>query len=185
MKQSDIIMDGHETLRKVAEEVKLPLSQEDKKTLIDMFSYVLKSQDDEYASKNNVRQGVGLAAPQINISKRMFVIIAHDSKKMHTMALINPKITFKSQEMTYLESGEGCLSVDDDVTDHVLRHNTIRVETHYLDLQTGEVKFKKMKLTGYISVVFQHEYDHLDGKLFIDKKAYQAQLNDVSPVKFD
>ncbi len=185
MKQSDIIMDGHETLRKIAAEVKLPISNEDKKTLIDMFSYVLKSQDDDYAIRNKIRQGVGLAAPQINISKRMFVIIAHDGKKMHTMALINPVITFKSKEMTYLEAGEGCLSVDDEVTEHVLRHDTIRVETHYLDLQTGEVKFKKMKLSGYISVVFQHEFDHLDGHLFVDKIANQTELTNIKPVKFD
>ncbi len=185
MKQSDIIMDGHETLRKIAEEVKLPLSSEDRKILIDMFSYVLKSQDDDYAKKNKIRQGVGLAAPQINVSKRMFVIIANDSKRIHTMALINPVITYKSKEMTYIESGEGCLSVDDEITAPVLRHETIKVETHYLDLQTGDVKFKKMKLSGYISVVFQHEFDHLDGKLFVDKKAYQAELINVKPIDFD
>ncbi len=185
MKQSDIIMDGHETLRKIAKEVELPLSNEDRKTLIDMFSYILKSQDDEYASRNKIRQGVGLAAPQINVSKRMFVIIAHDGKKMHTMALINPIITFKSKEMTYLESGEGCLSVDDEISDCVLRHETIRVDTHYLDLKTGEVKFKKMKLSGYISVVFQHEFDHLDGKLFVDKRANTAELDGIKPISFD
>ncbi len=185
MKQSDIIMDGHETLKKVAEEVNLPLSGEDRKTLIDMFSYVLKSQDDDYAEKNKIRQGVGLAAPQINVSKRMFVIIANDGKKMHTMALINPLITYKSKEMTYLESGEGCLSVDDEITAPVLRHETIKVETHYMDLQTGEVKFQRMKLSGYIAVVFQHEYDHLDGKLFIDKKAYNAELVNVKPISFE
>ncbi len=185
MKQSDIIMDGHETLRKVAEEVKLPISSEDKKTLLDMFSYILRSQDDDYATRNKIRQGVGIAAPQINVSKRMFVIIANDSKKMHTMALINPIITYRSKEMTYIEAGEGCLSVADEITAPVLRNETIKVETHYLDLQTGEVKFKKMKLSGYISVVFQHEYDHLEGKLFVDKKAYSTELADVKPISFD
>ena len=102
----DIIREGHPTLRKVAEEVTLPLSDEDKKIAESLMEYVLNSQDDDLAEKYNLRPGIGLAAPQINVSKRMFAIYieGEDEPELDIIA-INPKIVSHSVEQTFLDSG--------------------------------------------------------------------------------
>lgn len=64
----DIIRDGHPTLREKAKEVEVPLSNEDKETLKSMREFLINSQDEETANKYGLRSGVGLAAPQINVS---------------------------------------------------------------------------------------------------------------------
>mgnify|MGYP000008761225 CR=1 FL=1 len=66
----DVIQDGHPTLRLRAKEVELPLSKEVFKTIKEMAELVINSQDDELATKYELRPSVGLAAPQINISKK-------------------------------------------------------------------------------------------------------------------
>lgn len=66
----DIIRDGHPTLREVAAEVPMPPSEEDKKVLNDLMDYVKNSQNPEIAAKYGLRAGIGLAAPQINVSKK-------------------------------------------------------------------------------------------------------------------
>ena len=65
----DIIRDGHPTLREKAKDVEVPLSNEDRETLKAMRTFLINSQDEETANKYGLRSGVGLAAPQINISK--------------------------------------------------------------------------------------------------------------------
>ncbi len=65
----DIIRDGHPTLRQKAAELELPLTKEEKETLIAMREFLVNSQDEEIAKRYGLRSGVGLAAPQINISK--------------------------------------------------------------------------------------------------------------------
>ena len=71
--------------------------------------------------------------------------------------------------MIYLPGGEGCLSVDRETCGITPRHQKITVEAHLYNLQTGSVEFKKFELTDYIAIVFQHEYDHLNGILFVDR----------------
>ena len=66
----DIIRDGHPTLREKAKDVEVPLSNEDRETLKAMRTFLINSQDEETANKYGLRSGVGLAAPQINISKK-------------------------------------------------------------------------------------------------------------------
>ena len=178
----NIIREGHETLKKKAQEVTLPISSEDKATLISMLQYVMNSQESETAKKYNLRPAVGLAAPQINVSKRMFAILTTDfDEKLYCLAVVNPRIVSKSKEMVYLPTGEGCLSVDRN-TDKMLtpRYNKIVVEGHFLDLETNQLKKKRMTLSGYIAIVFQHEYDHLDGILYTDKM--YEKLEDASPL---
>ena len=179
---NDIIREGHETLKKKASEVTLPISNEDKTTLVSMLQYVMNSQDDETCKKYNLRPAVGLAAPQINVSKRMFAILTTDfDEKLYCLAVVNPRIVKKSQEMVYLPTGEGCLSVDRD-TNHMLtpRHEKITVEGLFLDLESNQLKKKRMVLSGYIAIVFQHEYDHLDGVLYTDKM--YEQLENAKPL---
>ncbi len=166
----NIMVEGNLCLKKIAKDVSLPLTSVDKKILTDLMNHLIVSQIPELAEKYNVQPGVGIAAPQINISKRMFCILATDSDdNLHKYYCVNPKIISKSKQMTYLSNGEGCLSVKRKVFGIVQRHKTITVKSGFYDPETDRVTVKKIKLTDFISIVFQHEYDHLDGILFVDK----------------
>jgi len=180
----DIIMDGHPTLRKRAKEVKLPLSKEDLDTLKAMMELVENSQDDEMVEKYKLRPSVGLAAPQLNISKKMFVMKTTDEnfKILHKYAVVNPKIISFSEEKTYLSGGEGCLSVDEEITGLVPRSKRIKARVNLVNLETGEITEAIVRLDGFPGVVFQHEYDHLLGVLFVDKM--KEFLPDVEPIEF-
>jgi peptide deformylase len=180
----DIIQEGHPTLRKRAVEVVLPLSDEDFNTLKEIMELVVNSQNDELAEQYKLRPSVGLAAPQINVSKKMFCIVAPDEKtgKLYQLAVVNPKIISYSVEQTYLESGEGCLSVDEEITGLVKRARRIKAKVNLVDLETKEVTSGIIKLSGFPAIVFQHEYDHLLGVLFVDK--ISEMIEHIKPLEF-
>ena len=106
-------------------------------------------------------EGVGLAAPQIGINKRIFVMDCNDKQeKREYVIIINPEIISSSEELkTYKE---GCLSIPE-ITEEVVRPEKVNVR--YEDLNG---KLKTEKLEGLWATCFQHELDHLNGKLFID-----------------
>ena len=165
----DIIKEGNEKLRAESSDVKLPLSNEDKTTLLDMLGYLFNSQNDAKAKELGLRPGVGLAAPQIGINKKMFTILANDLEgKSWLLAVINPKIIKKSKELIYLPGGEGCLSVDRETCGITPRYERITVEADLFNVKNGKVEHKKFELNDYIAIVFQHEYDHLFGTLYVD-----------------
>ena len=180
----DVIQDGHPTLRKRAKEVALPLSKEDLNTLREMMELVENSQVEALAEKYQLRPSVGLAAPQINLSKKMFVMKTFDEsfENEYQYACVNPKIISFSETQTYLPGGEGCLSVDEDITGLVKRAKRIKARVHLVDLNTGETKEQILKLNGYPGIVFQHEYDHLLGVMFTDK--ISEFLPDIEPIHF-
>jgi peptide deformylase len=160
----DIIRDGHPSLRMVAKEVTLPASDEDKDTLRRLLEYVIASQNETIAKENGFRPGIGLAAPQINVLKRMIAIHVDDEKGVkHSYALFNPKIVSHSVEKAYLVTGEGCLSVDEPHPGYVPRYARITVKG--TTLEGEEVK---LRLKGMLAIVFQHEIDHLNGIMFYD-----------------
>lgn len=160
----DIIKEGHPTLRQIAEPVSLPASEEDQAILRSLLEYVKMSQDPDLAAKYGLRPGIGLAAPQINVSKRMIAVHVQDEKgTLYSYALFNPKITSHSVQMCYLTSGEGCLSVDRDVPGYVPRYARVTVTGTTLDGETVTLRLK-----GLPAVVFQHEIDHLNGIMFYD-----------------
>ncbi|QFT88700.1 Peptide deformylase 2 [Bacillus sp. THAF10] len=160
----DIIKEGNPTLRKVAEDVLLPPSTEEITILNQMMEYLQNSQNPEMAQKYNLRPGIGLAAPQINISKKMIAIhIRDESGNLHSHALFNPKIVSHSVEKSFLTSGEGCLSVEREVPGLVPRYARITVKA--VNTAGEEVK---LRLKGLLSIVFQHEIDHLNGVMFYD-----------------
>ncbi|MFE8703713.1 peptide deformylase [Cytobacillus sp. FJAT-54145] len=160
----DIIRDGHPSLREVAKEVQLPASDEDIEILASMLEYVKNSQNAEKVKKYGLRPGIGLAAPQINVLKRMIAIHLNDEKgETHSYALFNPKVASHSVEKAYLTSGEGCLSVDESIPGFVPRY--ARVTVKGFDIEGKEVK---LRLKGLLSIVFQHEIDHLNGIMFYD-----------------
>lgn len=160
----DIIRDGHPTLRKIAAEVSMPPSEEEKEILISLLEYVKNSQDPELSAQYGLRPGIGLAAPQINVPKRMIAVHLHDEQgNLYSYALYNPKIVSHSVEKAYLVSGEGCLSVDENIPGYVERFARITVKGTTL---TGEEV--KLRLKGLPAICFQHEIDHLNGIMFYD-----------------
>lgn len=158
-----------------AEAVSLPISDEIKKTVLDMVEYLKLSQDEEFAKEHKIRAGIGIAAPQIGISKRFFAIYMDDGEKHYEYGLINPKIVSTSAKKAYLASGEGCLSVPKDQKGYVYRYYKVTIEAY--DVLTD--KNVKLRLVGYPAICFQHEYDHLDGVLYIDK------INKRNPFEID
>lgn len=113
--------------------------------------------------------GVGLAAPQVGVNRRVIVYDPHaaaeeqkDPEDKTFIALINPEILSKSKE-TFISEQEGCLSVVDYRAD-VRRHASVTVRAMNIDGETIE-----FEAHGLMSVIMQHEIDHLDGILFIDR----------------
>lgn len=161
-----IVKDKVKSLREISKEVPLPLSEKDEKTLKSLVDYLKLSQDEEYREKHpSVREGVGLASPQIGINKRMLVVMYKEGEKEILHALVNPKITISSVKKSYLASGEGCLSVDDYHPGKVYRSYRITVEA-YDGLKKEKVT---IKAEGFEAIVLQHEIDHLNGILFYDR----------------
>ncbi|PYZ97824.1 peptide deformylase [Alteribacter lacisalsi] len=161
----DIIREGHPTLRKIADPVSLPASKEEQDILRSMVEYLINSQDEDTAAQYGLRPGVGLAAPQINVSKKMIAVRTFDhNDEFLELGLFNPKIISHSEETTYLESGEGCLSVDRMVEGEVPRYARIKVKA--TTLEGEEIT---LRLKGFAAIVFQHEIDHLNGIMFYDR----------------
>jgi peptide deformylase len=169
----DIVREGNPILHQPTKEVILPLSEEDKETLICMMNFLKNSQDPSVAKKYKLRAGVGLSANQIGLNKRMFVAYLTDEKGIkHEYTLINPKIISHSVSIIYLPQGEGCLSVDREIKGYVPRYERIKVKG--FNLEGEEIV---LKLKGYASIVIQHEIDHLDGIMFYDR------MNKENPFK--
>lgn len=159
----DIVRDDQASLREKSQAVELPPTKETKDILNRMLEFIKNSQDEEIAEKYNLRAGVGIAAPQIGINKQLTVVHFEYNDKLYSHKLINPKIISHSVEQTYLASGEGCLSVDEDYEGYVLRHARITVRAFNENGEPLKLRFK-----GYPAVVIQHEIDHLNGILFYD-----------------
>jgi len=162
---------GHPTLKKVGEEIDKDYP-ELQKLIEDMFETMYNS------------RGVGLAAQQINRAIRLFVIDATPYGEEHDIALnfkkvfINPKITdFYGEEW---EMEEGCLSVPG-INEYVKRPSKIKMTYQDEDFNTHEEEFE-----GIIARIIQHEYDHIEGKLFVEripqirKMLIKRKLNDIS-----
>ncbi len=138
-----VVVDEADVLRKRAKEIK---------KVNDSTKRLLQNMADTMAEY----KGVGLAAPQIGISKRAIVVDFGEG----VIELVNPVITSAEGEQTGVE---GCLSVPG-LSGEVTRAQKIVVEG--LDREGQEVKYE---VTDFPAVIFQHEIDHLDGVLFIDK----------------
>lgn len=115
------------------------------------------------------KRGVGLAAPQVGISRRFFITNAPDDRKR---VFINPEIIATSQETVKAE--EGCLSLPG-VWGNVERAVAISIQAY-------DVKGKLFRLNAedWLARVIQHEYDHLDGKLFVDRMPDNARNKLIS-----
>ena len=104
--------------------------------------------------------GIGLAAPQVGVTKRLIVMDCIKEGEPEPMALVNPEIIWSSEDLTVYE--EGCLSIRDQYAE-VKR--PAEVQVRWTDLE-GAVQ--ERHFTGLWATCVQHEIDHLDGRLFID-----------------
>jgi len=160
-----ILDEKNKILHQKSKDVNFPVSQKDRKLALDTIKYLKMSQDEELAKQYDLRAGMGMAFPQLGLLKRIFVIaLVHDDETVEEHIICNPKIISQSEEMIYVGEGEGCLSVNREVEGIVPRHARVTVE--YYDFDGNK---KTIRVREDIAVAFQHEIDHLNGILFVDK----------------
>ena len=157
MSVHEILRLGNPLLREKARDLTMEeITSQETKTLVDDMLQTMDSVG-----------GVGLAAPQIGISKRLAIISISASNKRYRdapetplMVIINPKISILNER----KQGywEGCLSVPG-MRGFVERPREVKVD--YLNLEGQE---KNIRLKGFLATVFQHELDHLDGIIYVD-----------------
>lgn len=130
------------------------------------FDLELRRLIDDMIETMHAAPGVGLAAPQVGVSKRLAVIdVSIKGEDIPLLVIINPVFTLKEGS---IEFEEGCLSVPD-YTSKVKRAERVVVRA-----QDGEGKEIEIDTDGLLAIVLQHEIDHLDGILFLDR---------ISPIK--
>ena len=143
-----IITVPDETLKKISDPVE-KVGVNEKKLIKDLFETMYQS------------KGIGLAAVQVGILKRILVIdVSTKDEKKKPLSFINPIIKKISDETAIYE--EGCLSIPDTFIE-IERPRICEVE--YIDI---DGKIKNLKCDGLLSTCIQHEINHLDGKLIID-----------------
>lgn len=164
-----IVLDSNPVLRQKSKPVSFPLQQEDINLMEDMLKYVRDSRNDELAEKYNLQPANGIAAIQTGVAKQMFVVVVEEELKDGSIketeyALINPKLVAHSEKQIALSYGEGCLSVREEHEGLVRRSLRITVAAYdYLKQENVIIKAKDL-----LSIVLQHELDHLNGILFYD-----------------
>jgi len=171
-----ILVYGHPVLRKVAEDIDRDYPDL-QKLIADLFETMYNS------------EGMGLAAPQIGKSVRIFVIdgtpLAEDEPSLagFKKVFINARIKEKSGDLELMS--EGCLSIPN-LREEVSREGRIRIEYH-----DENWVFHHEVFEGYQARIIQHEYDHLDGILFPDrvsalrKRLIKGKLTAISKGKFE
>ena len=143
----DILIHPDPRLKKATEIMKAPI--DDLHKIIDrMFETMYDA------------PGIGLAAPQVGIMERLFVMDAVREGTPDPIVMINPEITWGSDAKNVYE--EGCLSIPG-IYEDVERPEIVRIK--YIDLN---FKLREEEFDGLYATCAQHELDHLDGKLFID-----------------
>ncbi len=146
---------GNPILREKAKEVSDPADDQIQKLIDDILVTVVDA------------NGVGLSAPQVDSSLRIFVMASYpnprypDAPEIDPYEVINPEIIAKSEEME--EDWEGCLSIPG-IRGRVSRHKEIEVK--YSDRYGKE---KSEILNDFLARIFQHEFDHLEGIVFLDR----------------
>ena len=174
-----IVKDDVPSIREKCIEVENPNSDEMIELLNQMHDYLVASQDSSIREKYHMREGVGLAAPQIGKNIRALVVYYTEEDeegnvtKVVDHRLINPKIILESVKETYLSNGEGCLSVDKEHEGYVYRKYKIQIKA----FDAKERKETIVTARGFEAIVLQHEMDHLNGVLFYD------HINKLDPFK--
>lgn len=127
--------------------------------------------------------GVGIAAPQVGVSRRVMIVASHpnprypNAPKMEPTVMINPHLISHSDGVE--KDWEGCLSVPG-IRGLVPRYTAVEVE--YTD-HRGRLQRKEFE--GFVARIFQHEYDHLEGRVFLDRveNTYTELISDQEYLK--
>ncbi|HEB30159.1 MAG TPA: peptide deformylase [Spirochaetes bacterium] len=151
MVKRKIIVYPDPVLSLVSEEV-TEIDEETQELIKDMF----EAMDEEV--------GIGLAAPQLGVSERIMVVSIKE-KNFERLAIINPVISFFSEETVVIE--EGCLSIPG------INMDVRRPANIILRGLARSGRLVEINATGMLARVIQHEIDHLDGVLFIDRLSYK------------
>ena len=164
MKTREIITIGHPTLRQKGRKVT-------------KFGPELAELIEDMIETMRQRSGVGLAATQIDLLERVIVVELPADEEEGTpselYAFVNPEIVKASRDVE--EGVEGCLSIPGYVGD-VPRHTMIVVRG-----QDAQGKPQRVRAYDYLARIFQHEIDHLDGVLFIDRVTDPAKIRKITP----
>ena len=165
IKSSDILDEKDKHLRAENKEVTFPLSKERKKLIDEMLEHLYYSQIEKYAKKYNLRPGMGLAAPQLGINERFFVICHEETdNNFKNYVIVNPEMISHSEELIYAAEGEGCLSVNRDVEGIVPRYARATFTGYDTDGRPIKIRVREE-----LAIAFQHEMDHLNGIMFTDR----------------
>ena len=165
IKTSDILDEKDKRVRAKNKEVVFPLSEEKKKLINDMLEHLYYSQIEEYAEKYNLRPGMGLAAPQLGVNERFFVVCHEEEENVFkNYIMINPEMISNSEELIYASEGEGCLSVNREVPGNVPRYDRVTFKGYDIDGNPIKIRAREE-----LAIAFQHELDHLNGILFVDR----------------
>lgn len=156
--ENDIIQEGDSTLSKVADVVPIPLEIEDIEIMDGMLDLITRK-------KLKGIKPAGLAAPQLNISKRIIAVkIRKRNKTKYPIVLANPKIITYKKGIFNFKRKESCLSIPNNKKPKVRRYKKITIIGY--NNKSEEIK---LELSGFNSVIFQHEIDHLDGILCTER----------------
>ena len=164
LRVKDILDESDKRLRMVSKDVVFPLTKKDRETIDLMLEYLHDSQNEELAQKYSLRPGMGLAAIQVGVNKRYFVVTDDLGEGyFDDYILINPKIISNSVEKIYVEAGEGCLSVNRPVEGIVPRYARVTMEAYDMEGKKIHIRAREE-----LAIAMQHELDHLNGILFTD-----------------
>ena len=133
----------------------------EKSSTLEKVDYELRSLLDDMLETMYAAPGIGLAAVQVGILKRLIVIdISKDKEKKNPLILINPEIIFRSKNTSVYE--EGCLSLPGHYAEI---ERPAECQIKFIDY---DGKARELKANGLLATCIQHEIDHLNGVLFID-----------------
>ncbi len=146
---------GEPVLRRRSKPIRLPLSKAQDRFIDDMIATMKKA------------KGVGIAAPQVDVGLRMFIVAPEPSVRypkaptIPPIAMMNPKLIKHSKKM--VTDWEGCLSIPG------LRARVPRYQAIEIEFTARDGSRMRAELTGFIARIFQHEFDHINGRVYLDR----------------
>ena len=146
---------GQPVLRHISKSVPWPLSKTHDRLIDDMIATMKKA------------KGVGIAAPQVGLGLRLFIVAPEPSvryphsPRMAPVAMLNPVLVRHSKRM--VTDWEGCLSIPG-LRGRVPRYHSVEIE-----FTAREGRRLRAEMTGFIARIFQHEFDHINGRVYIDR----------------
>ena len=169
--QKYIVLDNNPNLRNKSKDLDVnnisPSDQEKIDFMVDYIDACYDGEEDKYG----ITSGIAIASNQVDLDKKVIYLHFYFDEHEYKYLLANPEIIKHSSQISYLSSGEGCLSVPDSHEGYVPRYSKIIVKGFDL-INKEEVE---VNAHGLLSICFQHEIDHLSGVLYYD------HINKIDP----